>query len=138
VATTAAMVYTKTFTGDYLPSGHSLLLRYNGYFGACQMILDKPLLGFGPGMYRIENPPYWTPYEAATFATEARYNEHVHNAYLESGVESGLGGAFLYIGFVVSLIMQSLGLAITDTDRRRRLLALTLAACFIVFAVDGL
>ncbi len=134
----AAMIYTKWSTGTYLPTGHSLLLRYNGYYGASQMIADRPLLGFGPGTFRIENVPYWTPYEETTFATDARYNAHVHNAYLESGVEAGFGGAFFYIGFIVSLILVSLGTALATAHRDLRMLAFTLAACFTAFAVDGL
>ncbi|MCL4694569.1 MAG: O-antigen ligase family protein, partial [Candidatus Hydrogenedentes bacterium] len=134
----AAMIYTKWSTGAYLPTGHSLLLRYNGYYGASQMIADRPLLGFGPGTYRIENVPYWTPYEETTFATDAKYNAHVHNEYLESGVEAGFGGAFSYIGFIVSLTLLSLNAALSATDRDKRILGFTLAACFTAFAIDGL
>jgi tetratricopeptide (TPR) repeat protein/O-antigen ligase len=133
-----AMAFTKVATGSYLPGGHSLLLRYNGYYGACQMILDRPLLGFGPGTYAIENPPYWTPYEETSFATEAKFNANVHNEYLESAVDSGFGGAFLYIGFLASLVSLSLATAFTSEDRDRKVLAYTLAACFTAFAVDGL
>lgn len=132
------MAFTKAATGSLLPGGHSLLLRYNGYYGACQMILDRPLLGFGPGTYAIENPPYWTPYEETSFATEVMFNANVHNEYLESAVDAGFAGAFLYIGFLVSLVLLSLATAFTSEDRDRKVLAYTLTACFTAFAIDGL
>ena len=137
-AVAGAMALSKIATGSLSPTGHTFLLRYNSYFGASQMMLDRPLLGFGPGTYWIENPPYWTPYEASFFATDSKYNANVHNEYLETGVESGFGGAFCYIGFLVSLILLSLRAAFVGNDRHRSMLGYTLAACFTAFAVDGM
>ena len=50
---------SKTTKGRYTPLDASTLIRYNSYFGATQMIVDRPLSGYGPGNYRIENPKYW-------------------------------------------------------------------------------
>lgn len=137
-AIAGAMAFSKVATGTLLPTGHTYLLRYNSYFGASQMIVDQPLLGFGPGTYRIENPPYWTPYEESFFATDSKYNANVHNEYLETGVESGFVGAFCYIGFLLSLILLGLHVAFVRNDRSRSVLGYTLAACFTAFAVDGM
>ncbi len=131
------MILSKAWTGSWLPTGHTFLLRYNAYFGASEMILDRPLLGFGPGTYWIENPPYWTPYEQSFFATNGGYNAHVHNAFLESGVTTGLGGAVAYTGFLVSLIVLSLGAAFVSDDKDTKRLGYVLAACFTAFTIDG-
>jgi tetratricopeptide (TPR) repeat protein len=137
-AIAGSVTVSKLATGSFLSASHPILLRLNSYFGASQMILDRPLLGFGPGTYWIENPPYWTPYEQSFFATDSKYNANVHNEYLETGVESGFGGAFFYIAFLVSLVLLSLRVAFVQNDWNRCMLGYTLAACFTAFAVDGI
>ncbi len=135
---TGISFYSKARTGSYLPLDGSLLLRYQGYFGACKMIGDRPLLGWGTENYRLENPSYWTPYEQHWFAIEHKMNFHVHNDYLEAGVDAGIPGAALYIAFLICGIVYGLAMFFhaAETDRRR--LGLVLAACFLIFAIDGL
>ncbi|MCC6696957.1 MAG: O-antigen ligase family protein [Candidatus Hydrogenedentes bacterium] len=132
------MGYHHARSGALAPSGHTFLLRYNSFYGASRMMLDRPLTGFGPGAYWLENPPYWTPYEQAFFATDRKFNHNVHNELLETGVESGFAGACLYIAFLVALLTSALHFAIKTRDRDARLLGYTLAACVAAFGVDGL
>jgi tetratricopeptide (TPR) repeat protein len=131
------MAYSKARTGSWLPVDNSLLLRYNAYAGACRMIQDRPWLGFGPGNYWLENPPYWTPHEQESFATTRRFNQNVHNDFLEAGVEAGAGGASLYMAFLACAALSSLAMGLKSGDTARRRLAFTLAACFAAFAIDG-
>ena len=132
------MGYHYVRDGSFAPSGHTFLLRYNSFYGASRMMLDHPLTGFGPGAYWLENPPYWTPYEQAFFATDRKFNHNVHNELLETGVESGFVGACLYIGFLVALLTTALGMTFKSENRDARLLGYTLAACVAAFGVDGL
>ncbi|MCC6490381.1 MAG: O-antigen ligase family protein [Candidatus Hydrogenedentes bacterium] len=132
------MGYHHVRSGTLAPSGHTFLLRYNSFYGASRMMMERPLTGFGPGAYWLENPPYWTPYEQAFFATDRKFNRNVHNELLETGVESGFPGAFLFIGFLVALLTAALGIAYRARDRDTRMLGYTLAACVTAFGVDGL
>lgn len=125
-------------TGRAMPLDTSLLARYNSNFGAARMILDRPFLGYGPANYAIENPPYWTPHEQRVFAVTRVTNVHVHNDYLEYGVDAGLPGLALYIGFLTCAIVWGLAMACAATGWDERLLAYTFTACFVGFAVDGL
>ncbi len=134
----AGAALTKARTGSYLPLDRSVLLRYNSFVGAANMIMDRPVLGFGPGNYYLENPPYWTQYERDRFATKPLINTHVHNDYLEAAVEAGFGGAILYIGFLLSAFFYSLVLAFGAADPERRRLGAVLAACLLCFSIDGL
>jgi len=123
--------------GADVPLDSSLLLRYNGYYGAARMALDKPPLGFGPGQYALHNAAYWTEYEQYWFATTGKKNMHVHNDLLETAVETGVPGAAVYIALLVWALLQGLALAAVRDDPDRRRLGMTLAACVCVFAVDG-
>jgi putative inorganic carbon (HCO3(-)) transporter len=120
-----------------LPMDGSLTLRLNGYHGVARMILDRPVLGFGPGNYELENIPYWTPFEKHWFAAERKKNNHVHNDVLESAVDAGLPGAAAYLALLCWGFLS--GVALTGhQDRERRRLGYVLAACFVAFGVDGL
>ncbi len=116
--------------------GSSSVLRLNGYQGAARMALDRPLLGFGPGVYTLENAPYWTDFEKRWFAVEGRKNDHVHCEALESAVDAGFPGAFLFFAVLSYAIWTALRLAGRSPAHHRA--GLTLAAAFVAFAVDGL
>lgn len=134
----ATLAAHRVSQGNWLPADGSLVLRYQGYAGAARMALERPLLGWGPGQYAVENPRYWTPYEQRWFAAEGRLNDHVHNEPLETAVDAGLLAVVLLGALFAYAVLASLRLAFTTTDSPRRRLAFGLAAAFTAFAVDGL
>lgn len=119
-----------------IPVDSSLVLRLNGYSGACRMIFDHPFLGIGVGNYSLENIPYWTSYEKRWFATEGKKNYHVHCDVLESGVDAGIPGAGLYLVLLIWGILASLVWG--GSGAPGRTLGYVLAAGFAAFGVDGL
>lgn len=121
-----------------LPLDGSLLLRYNGYLNAAAMILDRPLLGHGPGVYAVRTPKYWTTFEQQWFAQEQRMNEHVHNDLLELAVDGGVPAAGLYLAALLLMTAFGLLLALSSPPGDRRRLGYTFAALFTAFLVDGL
>ncbi len=133
----AALGVHHVVRGYTMPVDSSVLMRYNAFFGASEMIKDAPLLGVGYGNYFIENPPYWTLFEQRWFASRLMSNGHVHNELLESGVEGGIIGAALHLAIFVMALWQSLRWAFSDSPTRRRL-GMGLAAWIVVFFVDGL
>ncbi|MBW7866480.1 MAG: tetratricopeptide repeat protein [Candidatus Hydrogenedentes bacterium] len=128
----------KAKTGSVLPLDSSILLRYQSLVSASRMVLDHPLKGHGPGVYKLANPRYWTPYEQEFFATELRYNHHVHNDPLELAVGGGLPMAGLYGLLLLFALGHALVLALGSENRGHRRLGLTLAAMFTAFFLDGL
>jgi len=132
------MAVHKARTGTPYPLELSLLVRYKSYCSAARMILTRPLLGHGAGVYRIEYPPYWTPYEQKWFAQELKMNAHVHNDLLESAADAGLPAAGLYLAFLVLAVGCGLYLGFTQKEPLRRRLGFTFAAFFCAFLIDGL
>lgn len=133
-------IYAKATTGQPVPfgDGESVRLRYHSFYGACEMIRDNPVLGYGPGMYAVGNPPYWTPFEQERFSEQFRANAHVHNEPLEIAVEAGIPAAAIYLSLLVLGTYYGLYLGFASTSPARRRLGLTLAAFHTTFAIDGL
>ncbi|GMW01911.1 MAG: hypothetical protein AMXMBFR84_30470 [Candidatus Hydrogenedentota bacterium] len=120
--------------GTPLPPDSSMLLRYNAVQGGAEMILQKPLTGWGLGSYAIQNPPFWTPFEEIWFATEGFYNEHVHCEPMEFAIEMGFPGVLAYLGVLLAGSCTALSLAHTPANRT---LGLSMAAFFTVFGLDS-
>ncbi len=122
--------------GRLYPLDSSLLERYNGYVSAASMAAKRPLLGFGPGSFVIENPPFWTAYEQLRFALSRETNARVHNDILEWAVDAGIPAAGLYVLFLSLIAATGLWLYFRDTGPRGRL-GLCFAVFAITFTVDG-
>jgi O-antigen ligase/tetratricopeptide (TPR) repeat protein len=125
-------------TGTVYPLDMSLLLRYNAYQGGSEMIMARPLTGYGPGNYQIVNTPFWTPYEQRWFAQKQMLNDHVHNEVIESGVDGGLPLAFVHLSLLLAGVYFGLVMASRAQDRDTRRLGYLYAAFFTAFAIDGL
>ena len=137
VAVASLIGFAYTATANHRIIDDSMLLRYNGYFGAARMIAENPVVGFGPGMYAVENPPHWTAFEQDWLAEKHLLNEHVHSDVLEAWVETGVAGALAYVLFLMVSVYSAVRLAAQSEGETRRF-ALGLTALFIAFAVDGL
>lgn len=117
--------------------GDSITLRYHSFFGACEMIQDRPWLGYGPGMYQVFNPEYWTDFEQERTSRRNMMNFEVHNEPLQFAVEAGLLGGILYVALFVAGFTYGLCLWFANPSRDARVLGLTLAAFLVAFFVDS-
>lgn len=128
---------SKVRTGFYFPTDGSLILRYNGYYGAARMVADHPVMGVGPGNFGRQAIAYWTPYEKRWFADQQKRNMRVHFDLLETAVEGGLPGLALHMMLYMVLLVRSLSLAFTSDDPDKRRIGYTCATFFAAFIVDG-
>ena len=118
----------------------STILRYNAYASAAQMIRDRPLLGYGPDNYVIENAPYWTDYEQKWFVRNELMNQHVHSDLLEIGVDGGVLAAVVFLTIVVMGMGYGLRYGFEHPGGEKttsRNLGFAASAFFIAFLVDG-
>ena len=138
VGVQGAMTLSKWKTGTPIPLDPSLIIRYQSYVSAANMLFDNPLFGHGPGVYGISYPQYWTPFEQEWFAQELSMNAHVHNDLMEVAIDAGLPGAGLYLTVLVLGMIYGLLLAFRAPASKARYLGYVFAAIFGAFLVDGL
>lgn len=137
-AVAGTMYWTHARTGNFFPLDLSLLLRYQSYVSATNMLFDSPIAGRGPAVYGLAYPPYWTPYEQEWFAQEGLMNEHVHNDLLELAIDGGLAAAGSYLLLLILGICHGLLLVARGGSAAYRRIGYTFAALFCAFGIDGL
>ncbi len=138
VGVVAVGAFLAAKTGSPYPDEQSLTLRYNSFYGACCMVLDRPILGYGPGMFQVANPEYWTQLEKERVAIVHELNTRVHNEPLEIAVEAGIPAGILFASILVLLVCRNLYMGLVSTDRERRYLGMTFGALFFALLLDSL
>lgn len=111
----------------------STMERVYRWVAGYRMILDRPILGFGPGNFY----PYYKRYTLSAFETWVSDNEDhsgIHNYYLMLWVEQGLPGLILFIAIVATalLIGQQIYRRLEDRYERSLLLAAATSLCIIL------
>ena len=113
--------------------------RQPAWQGAIKMIKNKPMTGYGIGLY---------PYFQHTFTGLGRsldtengapsFSETAHNLYLQTAAEMGIPGALLLITIVGSfLFCGGMRLRLIEPGLRRSLLIGSMGS-IVAYAVDGL
>jgi O-antigen ligase len=138
VAFGAVTALNNASTGSPVPVDRSLRLRYQSIRSAAAMVQEQPLLGSGPGHYRIESPAYWTDLERDRFVELYRQSVHAHNEPIEIAAEGGLLAGAAYLAFLLFAMAAGLRLAAYARDRETRIAGWMLSGLFVAFAVDGL
>jgi O-antigen ligase len=141
--------WERMFSWQYLRQG-STSLRIDLVRGAWQLIMERPLFGYGYGQFGPEYIKHLSndvrfPVGAwgANLEQEVaagRENVHnigAHNMYLEVGVEYGLLGLLPFVTFLV-WILKDLTVVERHGDRLEQDLAVSLYACLIAFYTCGL
>jgi putative inorganic carbon (HCO3(-)) transporter len=98
------------------------------------MIADHPLLGIGPGAYRLMTPPYRAGYNIQWTASS-----HAHNSYLQIAAESGIPAGLLFTALMAYLL--ALGAIRQDELKEqatRRALVMGATAAMTAFAAASL
>ena len=116
----------------------SLTLRVNGWQGAARLIREHPVIGHGPGMYIRHAPSRWQEYEKRWYARASQRNAHVHNEYLEFGVELGLPGLLLHLWLLLRHLAGALQLAAWSPSADTRRFGRFAALAAVAMAVDSM
>lgn len=93
-----ALLYKKK-VADY-----NVTTRYEAWWAAADLAVEKPLLGVGPGNFRF----YFNEKSGRPAGTHNLYV--AHNAYLDMAAELGVGGMLLFLAYL-GMIMHRLGVA---------------------------
>jgi len=96
-----------------------------------EMTFRDPLLGVGPGQWRVHIAGYGT--EGMRSASGITHFQRPHNDYLWIAAESGVLALLFYIAFLVTGLVYCLKLMFASSDRHERLWALLLFSGMIGF-----
>jgi len=128
--------WLETGPRNTLPIDSAWILRLNSFYSAAEMFFSNPLVGWGPGRYVAEAPPFWTDFDQRWFNLYNMRNDHVHNELLESAAEAGVAGAASLLALWLVALFRSAQLAVSADAGTRRLGQAFLAA-FVALIVDA-
>ncbi len=116
-----------TFKGQDI----STMERVYRWVAGVHMVIDRPLLGFGPGNF-FES--YW-PYTVTSFRTYVSDNKDssgVHSYYLMTAIEQGIPGLLLFLALVFYALLRGETIYHETQDEEKRRLVLIALLCLIV------
>ncbi|NDJ78597.1 MAG: tetratricopeptide repeat protein [Chloroflexi bacterium] len=105
----------QTITSMFRWEGSTARIRLLAWDASLDAIQARPLLGTGPGTYRIALEWYVKP-ELAPYSGAAALGGRAHNGFIEVAVESGLLGLFAYLGLLAALVLPLLRSVLTTPD----------------------
>ncbi len=116
-----------TFKGQDI----STMERVYRWVAGAHMVIDRPLLGFGPGNF-FEH--YW-PYTVTSFRTYVSDNKDssgVHSYYLMTAIEQGVPGLVIFLALVFYALLRGETIYHETRDELRRRLVLIAMLCLLI------
>lgn len=112
--------------------------RINRWMCAWKMALDKPLTGYGPGMYQFEYGKYQERIHMTRISTFSGNRGHAHSEYFTQLSETGFPGAILFLVIVFSVIRYGMKVIYAETNPRFKWLLYGAVLGLITFYVHGI
>lgn len=137
-------VSTKGDIGDHLLSATNVQSdasnteRINRWLCAWRMALDRPLTGFGPGMYQFEYGQFQDRGHMTRISTFTGSKGHAHSEYFTPLSETGFPGAILFIVIVLTVIGYGMKVIYRETDMQNKLLLYGAVLGLVTFYVHGI
>lgn len=138
VAVGAVMAATYAMTAQVFPQDNSTRLRYHTYYETCEMILDRPIVGHGPGMFEVVQPSYRTEFQRKRFEEKGKRTGRTHNEPLEVASEAGIAAAVFFLCIILFTMRNGLIVWFRNGDAQIRAVGLIAACVQFVFLIDGL
>ncbi|HEX7903307.1 MAG TPA: O-antigen ligase family protein [Chitinophagaceae bacterium] len=101
-----------------------------------KMIKDKPIMGAGPGNWRIAVAGYGT--EGLVWAKGEYAPDQPHNVYLHVAAETGIPGAILYFGMWLLIAVVALYTILKPANEEQRILAILMLSGLATLATDAM
>ncbi|MBU1262945.1 O-antigen ligase family protein [bacterium] len=117
----------------------SNLERIYLWSNAISMIKEHPLLGHGPGSFKVLYMRYVPKVSKElidTTSLHTQHHRHAHNIFLHIAAETGLLGFLAFFWLLIAAFR--LGYGVAQEDERFRILGLGLLASLIDFVVHGM
>jgi O-antigen ligase len=112
--------------------------RINRWVCAWKMAIEKPVTGYGPGMYQFEYGRHQERTHMTRISTFSGNRGHAHSEYFTQLSETGFPGAILFVAIVFSVIGYGMKVIYNERDRRLKLLLYGAVLGLITFYVHGI
>ena len=112
--------------------------RVNRWSCAIRMSQDKPWLGFGPGTYEQNYPPYQIRSEMTRISSMDGDRGDAHSEYLTALSEQGFTGLLIWLCLVFGLIWAGMRAYYNAKDQPSKKLALGLLLGLTTYFVHGM
>lgn len=112
--------------------------RLNRWMCAWRMATEKPVTGFGPGMYQFEYGRYQERIYMTRISTFSGNRGHAHSEYFTQLSETGFPGALLFLAVVICVIGYGMKVIYAESDRALKLLLYGAVLGLITFYVHGI
>lgn len=112
--------------------------RINRWICAWRMAEEKPIVGFGPGMYQFEYGRFQERGHMTRISTFSGNKGHAHSEYFTQLSETGFPGFFLFIAIVLSVIAYGMRTIYRERDPKLKLLLYGTVLGLITFYVHGI
>lgn len=112
--------------------------RLNRWLCAWKMALDRPITGYGPGMYQFEYGRYQERVHMTRISTFSGTRGHAHSEYFTQLSETGFPGGILFVLIVFTVIGYGMKVIYRETESRSKLLLYGAVLGLITFYVHGI
>jgi O-antigen ligase len=110
----------------------STMERYYRWIAATQMVIEKPLIGFGPGNF-YHFYKHYTLNKFSTYVSDNPEKSGVHNYYLMTLLEQGVIGLLIFLFLIYYAIICGERIYHESTGRKRKdLVMATLLSMIII------
>lgn len=116
----------------------SNLERLNRWSCAWRMFKEKPVFGWGPGVYMFKYAPFQLEREKTEISTNAADRGNAHSEYIGPLAESGIPGTISFLAIVICTIITGVRNWTRVRNRKVRILSLSLLLGLITYYLHGL
>jgi len=116
----------------------SNLERLNRWSCAWRMFKEKPVFGWGPGVYMFKYAPFQLEREKTEISTNAADLGNAHSEYIGPLAESGVLGTISFLAIVIFTILTGVRNWTRVHHRKVRILSLSLLLGLVTYYLHGL
>jgi O-antigen ligase len=111
--------------------------RINRWVAAKGMIIERPIVGWGPGTYQFVYAPFQKGKYKTIISTNFGTGGNAHSEYIGPWAETGTVGLFVILALVILILYYGIRTYIRIKDTKLRLLSLTFSLSLITYFIHG-
>ncbi|HEX7847060.1 MAG TPA: O-antigen ligase family protein [Chitinophagaceae bacterium] len=130
---------TKSFTRGGVTSDENrenVQERFRIWRKTIALIKDKPIIGAGPGNWKLTIPEYGT--EGLVWSGGLYAPDRVHNVYLQVAAKTGIPGALIYFGMWLLIVLIAFKIILHPKTEEQRIMIILMLAGLAGLASDAM